>query len=92
MEFTAAFLHAVGEEKVDVLCHSFGGRITILLAAKYPKMTGKIVFVDSAGIRPPRKPGYYFKIYSYKLAKRISKVKWLSGAFKAIGLDAVVTA
>lgn len=87
MEFTAAFLRALGEEKVDVLCHSFGGRITILLAGKYPGMVGKIVFVDSAGIRPRRTLKYYCKTYSYKLAKKIARVKWLSGILKAFGVD-----
>lgn len=87
MEFTAAFLHALGEEKVDVLCHSFGGRITILLATKYPEMAGKIVFVDSAGIRPRRTLKYYCKIYSYKLAKQIANVKWFSGFLRVFGVD-----
>ena len=87
MEFTAAFLRSLGEEKVDVLCHSFGGRITILLAGKYPEMVGRIVFVDSAGIRPKRTLKYYCRVYSYKLAKKIAGIKWFSGFLKAIGVD-----
>lgn len=88
MEFTLAFMTAMGLEKTDVLCHSFGGRIAILLAAKHPGRVGKIVFVDSAGVRPKRTLKYYFKIYSYKLAKRIAKRKGLAAFFKALGLDA----
>ena len=87
MEFTAAFLRTLGEKKVEVLCHSFGGRITILLAAKYPDMVGRIVFVDSAGILPRRTLKYYCKIYSYKLAKKIANVKWLSGFLRVFGMD-----
>ena len=32
----------------------------------------KIVLIDSAGIKPKRKPEYYLKVYSYKLAKKIA--------------------
>lgn len=87
MEFTAAFLRQIGEKKVDIVCHSFGGRVTIMLAAIYPQLVGKIVFVDAAGIRPRRKPKYYIKIWSYKLTKKIARVNWLAGALKAIGVD-----
>lgn len=88
MEFTAAFMDAVGLEKTDVLCHSFGGRIAILLAAKRPERLGKIVFVDSAGVLPKRTLKYYAKVCFYKLAKKIAKREGLSAFFKAFGLDA----
>ncbi len=87
MEFTLAFMEWAGLLKTDVLCHSFGGRVTILLAAKHPEKIGKIVFVDSAGVRPRRPPKYYAKIYSYKLARKIAKSKRLAAFFKAIGID-----
>jgi pimeloyl-ACP methyl ester carboxylesterase len=77
----------MGLEKTDVLCHSFGGRIAILLAAKHPERDGKIVFVDSAGMRPKRTLKYYAKVYSYKLAKKIAKSRGLSAFFRFFGLD-----
>ena len=86
-DFTLAFMAAAGIEKTDVLCHSFGGRITILMAAENPEKISKIVFVDSAGIRPKRTLRYYFKIYSYKMAKRIAKSWRLSAIFKVFGID-----
>ncbi|MEG0914725.1 MAG: alpha/beta hydrolase, partial [Christensenellaceae bacterium] len=46
MEMTADFMHRLGLSKTDIICHSFGGRVTILLAAKYPELVGKIVFCD----------------------------------------------
>lgn len=88
MEFVLSFMQAVDLKKADILCHSFGGRIAILLAAKHPEMAGRIVFVDSAGVRPRRTLRYYAKVYSYKLAKRIAKHKGISSFFKAVGLDA----
>ncbi len=87
MAFTVAFLKRIGEEKVDIVCHSFGGRITMMLAATHPELVKKIVFVDAAGIRPRRKPKYYIKVWSYKLAKKIARVGWLVAALKAVGVD-----
>ncbi len=71
-KFTEAieeFIHKLGIKNPILIGHSFGGRISIFLASrnKIPKM----VLVDSAGIKPRRKLSYYFKVYSFKLAKRI---------------------
>lgn len=87
MEFTLALMEALDLPKTDVLCHSFGGRVTILLAAKHPEKIGKIVFVDSAGVRPRRSAKYYAKIYSYKIAKRIAKSEKFSAFLKTFGID-----
>ena len=35
-----------------VVAHSFGGRVTILLASEYPEMFTRIVLTGAAGIRP----------------------------------------
>lgn len=37
---------------VDLIGHSFGGRIGIVLAARHADRIGRLVLVDSAGIRP----------------------------------------
>lgn len=47
--------------------HSYGGRVAILLASKFP--LSKILLVDAAGIKPKRPLSYYFKVYSFKAAK-----------------------
>ena len=52
--------------------HSFGGRLSIILAAKKLLNPPKIILVDSAGIKPKRGADYYFKVYTYKLMKRIA--------------------
>lgn len=49
--------------------HSFGGRISLLMASRNP--ISRMVLVDGAGIKPRRKPKYYIKVYSFKAAKRI---------------------
>ncbi|MBE5780877.1 MAG: alpha/beta hydrolase [Clostridiales bacterium] len=71
----------------DTIVHSFGGRVAIKLSSKYPDLFGKLVFCDAAGIRPKRTFTYYRKVYTYKLCKRIVKVKWLVKVLKAVGVD-----
>ena len=50
--------------------HSFGGRLSIIYAAKY-QTAQKVVLLDAAGVKPKRKIDYYVKIYTYKLGKKI---------------------
>lgn len=49
--------------------HSFGGRTAIAYASSNP--VSKIVLIDSAGITPRRSLKYYYKVYSYKLFKKL---------------------
>lgn len=49
--------------------HSFGGRISILMASR--NKINKVVLVDSAGIKPHHSLKYYLKVYSFKSAKKI---------------------
>lgn len=52
-----------------IIGHSFGGRIGILYSSR--NRVDKLILVDAAGVRPRRSLKYYFKIYSFKLAKRL---------------------
>lgn len=54
---------------VNVCGHSFGGRVAIILAALSPELVDRLVLLDSAGLKPRRKPGYYIRLCYYKLAK-----------------------
>ncbi len=63
------FVHTLGIENPIILGHSFGGRIAILFASR--NTVNRLVLVDAAGIKPRRNIKYYFKVYSYKLAKAI---------------------
>lgn len=57
-------------KNVSLLGHSFGGRIGILYSSRN-KDVHKLVLVDSAGIKPKRKPKYYVKVYTYKTLKHL---------------------
>ena len=63
-----------GIEKVDVIGHSFGGRVAIILSALRPYLINKCILVDSAGLKPKRSFKYYYKLISYKIAKKIGFV------------------
>ncbi len=72
-DWTAAFATALGLQKMTIINHSFGGRISIKLLSRrpVPLTVERAVFMDAAGIRPKRSAGYYIKVYSYKAAKRL---------------------
>lgn len=53
----------------DLIGHSFGGRIAILMSSR--NAVGKLVLVDAAGIKPKRPLKYYWKVYSFKVAKKL---------------------
>ena len=75
-DWTVAFAAALGLEKIVLMNHSFGGRISIKLLARRPMPLAveKAVFLDAAGIRPRRTVKYYAKVYSYKAAKRFFRL------------------
>lgn len=87
MEITAEFIRQLNIEGTDIICHSFGGRVSIMLAAKYPELVGKIVFTDAAGVRKKRTLKYYFKVYKHKLLKKLAKTKFFTWLFKLFGKD-----
>jgi len=66
--FVLAYLDSVGLERVHLIGHSFGGRISILLGAQHPQRVGKIVLTDSAGVKPL--PTFKWRVY-YALRRGI---------------------
>lgn len=49
--------------------HSFGGRIAILMSSRND--VEKVVLIDAAGIKPRRGIDYYWKVYTFKLIKKM---------------------
>jgi len=73
-DFVKDFCEALGIVKPVVLAHSFGGRIALILAGKKLIDINKMILTGCAGIKPKRGPGYYIKVYSYKLGKKFGKL------------------
>ena len=54
----------------NLIGHSFGGRIAIIVATICKEETQKLVLIDSAGLKPHRSFKYHFKVLSYKFRKK----------------------
>lgn len=65
-----SFCERLGLDSPVLIGHSFGGRLALILGARMP--VAKIILVDAAGIKPRRTLRYYFKVYSFKIAKRLA--------------------
>ncbi len=68
-----------GVEKAIIVGHSFGGRVAMEIAAKFPDVASGLVLVDSAGIKPRHNLFYYIKIAIHKLMKKLG-MKGLKGS------------
>lgn len=68
MELTYAFMEKIGILGADIAAHSFGGRVTLLLASEHPEAVGKLLLTGCAGLKPKA---------SGKLSKRTRVYKFL---------------
>ncbi len=66
-----AFIEKLPDDRVDLLVHSFGGRIALKLLAreKGKKIIEKVLITGGAGMKPRRSWKYYFKKYTAKTLK-----------------------
>jgi len=72
--FMIAFLDELGVERAHLVGHSHGGRVSIALAADEPERVGRLVLVDSAGLRPKRGWRYRRRVAVAKLGRVIATV------------------
>jgi pimeloyl-ACP methyl ester carboxylesterase len=79
-EFVRALMDVLGLQAAAVLGHSFGGRVAIRLAVNHPERVAKLILVNSAGIRPKRKPKYYARLALAKIGKAAERVGGPAGA------------
>ena len=63
----------LGIKKINLIGHSFGGRVAILVSVLCKEQVDKLVLVDSAGLKPRRKLSYWFKVLRYKIRKKLKK-------------------
>lgn len=55
----------------DILGHSFGGRVAIIISAFRKNLVRSLILADSAGMKPRRGLKYYFKLLKYKLLRKL---------------------
>jgi pimeloyl-ACP methyl ester carboxylesterase len=71
-----------GNEKVILIGHSNGGRISLAFAAKYPERVERLILEDSAGIPPRglrRLKRDIFKVIS-NIGKAMARAEWMRNA------------
>jgi pimeloyl-ACP methyl ester carboxylesterase len=78
-ENVRGLMQALNIERANLIGHSHGGRTSIVLAATHPELVDRLVLVDSAGLRPNRRAGYYARVYTYKAGRWLLKQPGLSG-------------
>ena len=78
-------LNAEHLKKINIVSHSFGGRVAISFASKHKNLTNKLVLVDSAGIKPKFNLFKSFKILRYKFLKKLVKAKIIKRDLSGFG-------
>ena len=73
--------------KVNLIGHSFGGRVAILFSAFCRSRVKKLVLVDSAGVKPRRKLSYYWKVWKFKMRKKFHMDVSQYGSCDYLALD-----
>lgn len=71
------YLKQSGLERFTLVGHSFGGRISVRIAAKHPESVASLVLIGSHGIPPERSRVEAAKLWAIRKAVGISK--WLDG-------------
>ena len=61
-------------KKVDIISHSFGGRVAIGLAYRYPDCANQMILIGSAGLVLPKSPKIRAKLFAAKSINRIGKM------------------
>ncbi|PIS38775.1 MAG: hypothetical protein COT34_01945 [Candidatus Nealsonbacteria bacterium CG08_land_8_20_14_0_20_43_11] len=67
VEWVKDFLTDLELDRVFLLGHSFGGRIAIKLAAKYPELFAGLILVSAGGIKHKKTPWQAFLFYLAKI-------------------------
>lgn len=68
------FLEQLNIGKCIIICHSFGARVAMMLAAHFPNIVEKLVIIAGAGIKPKFNLITYFKIKKYKFLKELGLI------------------
>ncbi len=78
-----------GMAEAVVVGHSFGGRVAVRLARKYPHYVKKLVLIDAAGLRPRRGASYYLKVGFHKIGVKLG-MRGLNGSSDYAALSPVM--
>lgn len=71
-DMTAEFLEDIGIASCDVIGHSHGGRVALMLALRHPKKVDKLVLTGAAGLRGRPTEAQKKRTAAYRRLKNIS--------------------
>ena len=71
-DFTAEFLEKAGIAPCDIVAHSFGGRVALLLAATRPELVSRMLLTGCAGLLPRRSAASKAKSSVFHALKNVS--------------------
>ncbi|MEP7287649.1 MAG: alpha/beta hydrolase [Chloroflexota bacterium] len=77
-QFVAHYLDHVKLDRVNVIGHSFGGRVSLILGADHPQYVSKIVLTDSAGVMTPPTTNQRLRQVAFNAANAILGLPGLS--------------
>lgn len=78
VDFVISYLNKNRISKADFICHSFGGRVGIKLAAFYPKRVGLLILTGVPGVLPVPKLKVIFFWGLAKIAKLFFSLPFLN--------------
>lgn len=68
-------LQKLNIKNINIVCHSFGGRVAMLLSTVFNLQVNKLVLIDVAGIKPKFNLITKLKVFTFKLKKFLNKTK-----------------
>ena len=68
-EMTSQLLDALGIDACDIIAHSFGGRVAIMLSAEHPEKVNRMVLTGAAGLRGTQSTAKKARANLYKTLK-----------------------
>ncbi len=75
-----SWMEKSGLEKIDLLGHSFGGKIALSFAAAYPEKVHRLILIGASGLKRKRSFPNKIKLFSLKMAaKGLKGFDYLSG-------------
>lgn len=90
MEATAQLIRDTGFSGADILAHSFGCRVAILLAATYPSLVHRMLLTGAAGIPAKKSARLSGKQRLYKVLKALSTLPVLPDACRKRAGEALI--
>lgn len=72
------FLKNKSIDELDIVAHSFGGRIAMVLASAFDIKINNLILVSSAGVVPKKTLSYKYRVLKYKIYKRLNKLNLIS--------------